>query len=152
MTKFNLTGSDVLVINSKPIQNDFAEGDYATVEFSDDLVSIATGKNQNTIYALNESGNNFEMTLNVLRGSDSDKYLNGLLYKQQQDFVSTTLMTGSITKRLGDGYGKVTFDTYTLRGMVISKVPGTKGNVNGDTDQGKTQYTFKGALAVRGIL
>ena len=96
MTKFNLIGSDVLVINSKPIQNDFAEGDYATVEFSDDLVSIATGKNQNTIYALNESGNNFEMTLNVLRGSDSDKYLNGLLYKQQQDFVATSLMTGSI--------------------------------------------------------
>lgn len=152
MTKFNLTGSDVLVINSKPIQNDFSEGDYATVEFSDDLVTIATGNNQNTIYALNESGNNFEMTLNVLRGSDSDKYLNGLLYKQQQDFVATTLMTGSITKRLGDGYGKVTFDTYTLRGMVISKVPGTKGNVNGDTDQGKTQYAFKGALAVRGIL
>lgn len=152
MTKFNLVGSDVLVINSKPIQNDFGEGDYATVEFSGDLVTIATGKNQNTIYAFNESGNNFEMTLDVLRGSDSDKYLNGLLYKQQQDFVASTLLTGSITKRLGDGYGKITFDIYTLRGMVISKMPGIKGNVNGDTDQGKTTYIFKGALAVRGML
>lgn len=152
MTIFNLTGDDTLVINSKVISNEFAEGDNCTIDFPDELVTLATGKNQNTIYALNESGNNFDLNFSVLRGGDVDKYLNGLLVKQKQDFVGFSLLTGSFTKRLGDGYGKVTFDTYTLRGMAFTKHPGTKGNVNGDTEQGKVEYSLKGALAVRGIL
>lgn len=152
MTLFNLTGDDTLVINTKIISNEFEDGDNCTIEFSDDLVTLTTGKNQNTIYALNESGNNFDLTFSIARGGSVDKYLNGLLVKQKQDFVAFQLLTGSFTKRLGDGYGKITFDTYTLRGMVFTKHPGTKGNVNGDTEQGKVEYVLKGALAVRGIL
>ena len=151
MTAFSLTGDDSFILGAKAIQNDLADGDTVTIEFPDDLVSMVTGKNQNTIYALNESGNNFEVNFSILRGGAIDKYLNGLLVKQQQDFVSTVLLTGSFTKRLGDGYGKVSYDTYTLRGMVFTKKPSTKGNVSGDTEQGKVQYTLRGALAVRGI-
>lgn len=149
---FNLTGDDTLVIENKVINIEFADGDNATIEFGDDLVTLSTGKNRNTIYALNESGNNFELNFSIVRGGSIDKYLNGILVKQKQDFVGFSLLTGSFTKRLGNGYGKITHDTYTLRGMVITKHPSTKGNVNGDTEQGKVEYTLRGALAVRGIL
>lgn len=60
-------------------------------------------------------------------------------------------MEGAFTKRLGDGAGKVHYDTYVLRGMAFTKNTATKGNVSGDAEQGKATYTIKGALAIRGI-
>ena len=146
-----MVGDDTFVINGRPVHPEFAEGDTVTIEFPNDLCTVTTGKDGNTIYAKNEAGSNFDCTFTVMRGGSVDKFLNGLLAQQNDDFVAFATMEGAFTKRLGDGTGKVHYDTYVLRGMVFTKNVATKGNVSGDAEQGKTVYTLKGALAIRGI-
>lgn len=148
----NMVGEDTLVINDYPIHPDFAGGDNVTITFPNELVTLETGKNKNTIYAKNETGSNVEITINVMRGSSADKKLSGLLATQERDFIGFELMNGAFTKRVGNGTGKVTYDTYVLRGLVFTKFPEMKANVSGDAEQGKTSYTLRGALAVRGIM
>lgn len=148
----SLTGDDTLVINNRPIHIEFAEGDTATIDFPNELVSMSTGKNKNTIYAKNEAGNNFDLVFSVMRNGSVDRFLNGLQAQQDDDWAGFVLMDGAFTKRLGDGQGNVSYDTYILEGMVFVKKVPTKGNVNGDTEQGKVQYALRGALATRAIL
>ena len=152
MGLMSLTGDDTLVINNRPIHIEFAEGDTATIDFPNELVSMSTGKNKNTIYAKNEAGNNFDLVFSVMRNGAVDRFLNGLQAQQDDDWAGFVLMDGAFTKRLGDGQGNVSYDTYILEGMIFVKKVSTKGNVSGDTEQGKAQYTLRGALATRAIL
>lgn len=151
MTMFTMTGDDTFILNNKLIHPHFADGDTVTIDFPNELCSMTTGKDKNTIYAVNEAGANVDISFSVMRGGEIDKHLNSLLSNQQRDFIAFPLMTGAFTKRLGDGYGNISYDTYILRGMVFDKYVGAKGNVSSDTEQGKSTYSIKGALAVRGI-
>lgn len=146
-----LVGDDSLVINDYPIHTDFEDGDTCTIDFPNDLFGMSTGKNKNTIYAKNEAGANFSMTFSVAKGGAVDIFLNGLRVQQDTDFVRFTLMNGAFTKVLGDGEGNVKEDQYILKGMMFKKMPGTKGNAAGDTEQGKTTYVIDGAVATRGL-
>jgi hypothetical protein len=146
-----LVGDDSLVINDYPIHTDFQDGDTCTIDFPNDLFSMATGKNKNTIYAKNEAGSNFSMTFSIGIGGKVDKFLNGLRSQQESDFVRFTLMNGAFTKVLGDGEGNVTYNQYILLGMMFKKMPGAKGNSAGDTEQGKVTYVIDGAVATRGL-
>lgn len=148
----NMVGDDTFVINDRPIHPDFAGGDTVTITFPNDMVTIETGKNKNTVYAKNEQGSNFDVNFTVMRGGSVDKFLAGLLSNQERDFVGFQVMNGAFTKRVGDGTGRVTYDTYVLRGMVFTKYPEMKGNVAGDVEQGKSTYILRGAVAVRGIM
>lgn len=87
-----------------------------------------------------------------MRGSGTDKFLNGLMSQQERDTVAFPLMNGAFVKRLGDGAGNVTFDTHTFNGMMFTKNPSVKANTDGDSDQGVVTYTLKAALATRGML
>lgn len=147
----NMTGDDSFIINDRPIHPDFAGGDTVTIDFPNDLVSIETGKNKNTIYAKNETGSNFTCTFNVMRGGAVDKFLNGLRIEQDKDFVLFNLMNGAFTKRIGNGQGRAIYDNYVLLGMAFQKNPPAKGNTSGDVEQGKIQYTLIGSVATRGI-
>lgn len=149
---FNLVGDDTFLINDIPLIIDTANGDVVTISFPNELVTVTTGKNKNTIYAKNESGSQVDIECKVMRGGAADKFLNGLLANQENDFVAFTLMNGAFVKRLGNGQGKVTYDTYTLRGLVFTKKPDVKANTDGDGDQATIPYNLKGALATRGIL
>lgn len=151
MALTNMTGDDSLVINDRPIHPDFAGGDTVTIDFPNDLLSIETGKDGNTVYAKNETGSNFTCTFNIMRGGAVDKFLNGLFIQQNRDFVAFNLMNGAFVKRLGNGEGKITYDNYVLRGMAFQRGINAKGNVAGDVEQGKVQYVLIGAIATRGI-
>lgn len=152
MALTTLTGEDIFIINDRPLILNTANGDIVTIDFPNDLVTLTTGKNQNTIYAKNESGSQVDITCRIMRGSGADKFLNGLMSQQEKDTVAFTLMNGAFVKRLGDGLGKVTFDTYTINGMIFTKKAGVKANTDGDSDQGVVTYTMKAALATRGLL
>ena len=149
MTQFVLTGDDSLIIDNIPVNLDFPNGDTAVIDFQNNLAGMATGKDLNTIFAKDESGNNFRLTLKVLRNSRSDKHLNGKMQTQTEDFPAFVLLAGSFSKRLGDGKGNVSYDGYTLNGMVFEKKVPTKANLNGDTEQGTSAYTLIGAAGNR---
>ena len=147
---YALTGNDVIIINDIPLK-DFANGDLGNLEVPNNLFTMATGKNNNTIFALDESGNNGTLTVRVLMSSADDKRLNGLI-PNSDDFARTVLLSGSVVKQVGDGVGNVSYNTYILTGGMVQKRPNIKTNVNGDTDQAVVEYVIQFALATRSIV
>ena len=147
-----LTGDDVFIIDDNPLILDMTNGDIVTIDFPDELFKLTIGKNGNAIYAKNESGRQSDIVIKITRGSSSDKLLNGKLATQERDFVGFTLMNGAFVKRLGDGNGKITYDTYNLKGMMFTKIPNSKANTEGDGDQVSATYNLKAASVTRGII
>ena len=115
-----LTGNHSIIIDGLPLV-DLANGDVGTLTFPNDITSATTGKNGNSIIAINETGKIAELSIRVLRGSSDDKTLNSKFKTMEADLPSFTLLTGSIVKRIGDGISGVTEDTYALSGGTFSK-------------------------------
>lgn len=141
-TVVSLTGNDTVVINGRVLTN-FGDADNATVTFPNDTANVKTGKNGNAIFAQNQMGLQCETILRMIRGSQDDLFLNGILSTQQQDFAAFVLMVGQFIKRIGDGLGDVANDTYLLAGGVFVKQVEAKSNVEGDTEQSLAIYHLK---------
>ena len=150
MATYALTGDDSIIINDIPLK-DFANNDIGTLDLPNNLFDLATGKNGNTIFALDESGNNATLTVKLLMSSADDKRLNGMT-PQSNGFAQTILATGSVVKQIGDGQGNVSYNTYVLAGGMVQKKPSIKSNVNGDSEQAVIEYVIQFAEANRAIL
>ena len=150
MSIFSLTGDDSIIINDIPL-NDFADGDIGSLSLPNNMFDMQTGKNGNTIFALDESGNNATLTVRVLMSSNDDKRLNGMIPKSN-GFAQSVLATGSVVKQVGDGQGNVSYNTYLLAGGMVQKKPDVKSNVNGDAQQAVVEYIIVFAEANRAIL
>jgi hypothetical protein len=150
MSTVAMSGNDTVLVNNKPIF-DGADGDVAVLTFPNDIANVKTGKNGNSIYGLNESGKQAELKIRVIRGSADDKYLNGLLAGQQLNFAGMVLLTAFLVKKVGDGKGNITSDTYVLSGGIFSKQVEAKSNVEGDSAQSVAEYTLKFSNAPRAI-
>lgn len=147
---YNIVGSDTLTIFDRVI-NDFADGDISTFVFNNDRSGVTTGKNGNTIFALDETGKNSVATLRIMMGSADDSFLQGILTGSDNDFASTILGAGEFVKNVGDGSGNIRRIVWTLGGGMMTKyIPG-KGNVKGDTEQGVSVFTITFAKAIRSI-
>lgn len=150
MTTYCLTGDDIVIINDIPVV-DFADGTIGTLDVPNDLFAMSTGKNGNTIFALDEKGNNATLTLRILMSSGDDKRFNGMI-PESKGFASTVLANGSVVKQVGDGKGNLSYNTYLLRGGMISKKPNMSIDVAGNTDQAVVEYVFQFASADRSIV
>ena len=150
MPSIAMSGNDTLSINNH-VFTSFSDKDVATLTFPNDIAQVKTGKNGNSIYGLNESGRQCELTVRVLRGSSDDKFLNGLYSQQTLNFSGFILMIGALVKKIGDGKGNITSDTYVLSGGIFQKEPEAKINVEGDTDQSIVEWALKFANAPRAI-
>jgi hypothetical protein len=139
MSQVSLTGNDTVIINGI-ILNSFAEGDSASFTFPNKLVEAKVGKNGNSIFAFNASGQICEATLRVIRGSIDDKLFNSLQKTYLNDPAAFVLLTGEFIKRAGDGQGNVTNDSYSFAGGVLPNLPETKENVAGETEQAVTVW------------
>ena len=139
-----------MIINDIPL-NDFADGDIGSLSLPNNMFDMQTGKNGNTIFALDESGNNATLTVRVLMSSNDDKRLNGMIPKSK-GFAQSVLATGSVVKQVGDGQGNVSYNTYLLAGGMVQKKPDVKSNVNGDAQQAVVEYIIVFAEANRAIL
>jgi hypothetical protein len=149
MAIYALTGDDQIIINQVPL-NDFPDGDIGTLSIQNTIAEMTTGKDANTIFALNEAGKNAVLTVRVLMGSSDDKRLNGLI-PQTSRFASYSLVEGSIIKQIGDGAGNISYNTYMLSGGMVNKLPDVRINVNGDGQQAVVEYQIIFALASRAI-
>ena len=143
MANISLTGKDTVKINDR-VLNDMADGDVITITLPNDLVTVKTGKDGNSIYALNETGRQADVSIRIIRGSADDKFLSQLLATQKQDLPSFSLMTLDFAKRIGDGAGGITSDVNTLTGGVFTKaIPDSKENVEGDVETAIAIYNLK---------
>lgn len=150
MSGVSLTGSDTAIINNRVI-SDLADGDCVNLDFPNELAQLKTGKNGNVIYANNETGQEANVTLRILRGSSDDRFLNNLMAIQKQNFAGFVLLSGEFVKKIGDGEGAVRNDTYILSGGIFLKQINAKNNVEGDTGQSVSIYELKFAKAPRVI-
>lgn len=150
MPTVSMSGADTLTINGR-VFADFADGDVAVLTFPNDIANVKTGKNGNSVYGLNESGKNAELKIKVIRASADDKFLNGVLAQQQNNFAGFPLMIGQFVKKIGDGQGNISSDTYVCSGGVFTKQVEAKSNVEGDTEQSTSTYTVKFSNAPRAI-
>lgn len=142
MSTIALSGSDSIIINNR-IFADLADGNVAELTFPNDIATVKTGKDGNSIYGLNETGKQSELKLRLIRGSSDDKFLNGLLANQQLNFAGFPLMVGQFIKKIGDGTGNIKSDTYIMSGGVFTKQVEAKSNVEGESEQSVSIYTLK---------
>lgn len=150
MASVAMSGNDVITINNTVLA-DLADGDCVMLDFPNEIASVKTGKNGNSIYGLNESGKQATLRLRVIRGSADDKFLNSLLTQQNANFAGTVLVIGEFVKLIGDGKGNITNDTYITSGGVFAKqVPG-KSNVEGDSAQSVAEYEIRFSNAPRAL-
>jgi hypothetical protein len=131
---YALTGNDAVVIDSR-VFNDFAEGDTVVIDYANNVSELKKGKNGNAIFSANAQGEVATATLRIIAGSADDKYLNSRLAEYRNDPASFVLMNGEFTKRVGDGAGNILSIIHSLEGGMIQKVPVTKENIEGDTEQ-----------------
>lgn len=150
MASVAMSGSDTITINNHIFDN-LTTGNCVELTFPSDIAQVKTGKNGNSIYGLNETGRQCEVKIHVLRASDDDKFLNGLLAQQQNNFAGFPLMIGQFIKKIGDGQGNITSDTYVMSGGVFTKQVEGKTNTEGETDQSIAMYTIKFSNSPRAI-
>lgn len=150
MSSVALSGNDTITINGR-ILNDLADGTVVELTYPNDIASVKTGKNGNTIYGLNETGKNAETKIRLIRGSADDKFMNGLLTQQQSNFAGWPLMIGQFIKKLGDGQGNITSDIYVLSGGIFNKQVEGQSNVEGDVTQSVSIYMVKWSNSPRAL-
>lgn len=148
MSAIAMSGNDAITINNT-VLTDLADGDCVTLTFPSEIATVKTGKNGNTIYGQNQTGNNAECKLRVIRGSADDKFLNALELQQQANFQGNVNLIGTFVKTIGDGQGNISNDTYILAGGVFQKLNEAKTNVEGDATQSVAEYMIKFASAQR---
>lgn len=137
-----LSGQDTIIINNQ-VFTGLADGNCVELSFPNEIANVKTGKNGNSIYGFNESGKQCEVKMRLVRGCADDQFLNNLLSQQQANFSGTVLMIGQFIKKLGDGAGNISSDTYILSGGVFSKQVEAKMNTDGDVDQSVSMYSMK---------
>lgn len=150
MSEVAITGNDTAIVNDRVIAGG-ADGNVFELEFPDDVMTVKVGKNGNALFAVNENGKRADVTVRLVRGSADDKYFNGLLQQQLANPAGFILMDGEFIKKVGDGKGNVSSDTYVMSGGVFSKATGGKNNVEGDTEASVSVYHLKFAKAIRAI-
>lgn len=150
MPTISASGQDTVVIAGR-VLSDVADGDYFTFTYNNELATVKRGKGGNIILASNSMGLVAEAQARVIRGSADDKFLNTLLTQQTLDFASFPLMTGQFVKRVGDGKGNVTNDTYKAEAGIFNHQVDAKSNAEGDTDQSVSVYRFTFGTGLRAI-
>lgn len=150
MATVAMSGSDTINLLDR-VFTDLADGDCVELTFDNDIASVKTGKNGNSIYSLNETGKQAGVKMRVIRGSADDKFLNNLIVQQNANFAGFPLMYGQFIKKIGDGKGNISSDTYVLSGGVFTKQVEGKMNVEGESEQSVSIYTLKFSNAPRAI-
>lgn len=130
----SLTGNDTTKLDGR-IFAGLADGDAVMIDIPNNLVEAETGKDGNTMFSKNASGENATVTIRLLIGSADDKYMNSRLAEYKNNSPGFRLFQGEFVKRVGDGQGNISNVIYTLAGGIIQKYPAAKDNQAGDNEQ-----------------
>lgn len=150
MGTFSLLGNDTIKIGER-IMSDFSSGEVAKVSYPTELATVKTGKNGNTIYVQNAAGFQASLELRLIRGSADDKFMQSLLTLYRTNPVGFVLQNAELAKKIGDGAGNASTDTYILTGGIPTKQVEVVSNTEGDTEQAISLYTFVFAVSDRAI-
>lgn len=150
MATIALTGNDDIIFNNIPLTQ-FAGGTVGQLEVPNELTAYESGKNGVTVIALNTSGLQSTLTLNLLMGGTDDRRLNGLI-PDLANFETSVTNDCTIVKKIGDGQGNVRYIKYILSGGMVSSIPQVNSQVDGNTEQAQAQYKVHFANTARAIM
>jgi hypothetical protein len=150
MGTLSLLGSDTIKIGDR-ILSDFGSGEVAKISYATELATVKTGKNGNTIFVKNASGFQASLEVRVIRGSADDKALQTFLTSYRSNPTAYSVQNAELSKKIGDGLGIVSSDTYVLTGGIPTKQVEVVVNTEGDSEQGISVYTWVFATSDRAI-
>jgi hypothetical protein len=150
MGTLSLLGSDTIKIGDR-ILSDFGSGEVAKISYATELATVKTGKNGNTIFVQNASGFQASLEVRVIRGSADDKALQTFLTSYRSNPTAYSVQNAELSKKIGDGLGIVSSDTYVLTGGIPTKQVEVVVNTEGDSEQGISVYTWVFATSDRAI-
>lgn len=145
-----LTGKDTIQLNGR-ILTEFADQKVAELTYPNDLATMKTGKNGNTIYAFNSTGRQCDVTLRLVRGGADDQFLNALLLSFVGNPAGFTLMVGEFIKNIGDGLGNIKTDSYILSGGTFKKQTDVFESTEADIEQAVAVYHLMFSNSPRSI-
>lgn len=140
------TANDVIVCtdhNGDWVLSDFADGTVAELAAPNELSSMTTGYNGNSLGAHNEPGRQRELTLRIVKGSGDDKRLNANynLWKNRDLRFKPLSMT--FTKNVAHEDGSVTNDKVSCYFGLPGAQPTQASDMNGSTDQVVSVYSIR---------
>jgi hypothetical protein len=138
-----LSGGDTLTLNDKTI-TDIANGDYAVIDFPNNISSTTIGKNNNILKKQMANGKLCRLTIRLTRGSVDDIFLQDLFDLQQRDFAAFNLLEGQAVKRIGDGEGNITRDIYDFSAMDFEKIPNSVSSTEENVEELITIWQLSG--------
>ncbi len=150
MSVVAMSGNDTVIIDNRNI-TDLADENAIELTFESDIAQVKTGKNGNSIYGLNTTGLQAALKMRIVRGSADDIYFNNKLSQQNANFAGFALMQGQFIKKIGDGAGNITNDSYILSGGIFTKQVEGLSNVSGESTQSVSVYAMKFSNAPRAL-
>ena len=140
------TGIDSICLEDymgKWILTDLADGTVAELTAPNELSTITTGYNGNSLGSHNEPGRQRELTIRLVKGSSDDKRLNKNynLWKDRSDtFIP---LTGYFTKLVKNSAGANTLDTVECYFGLPTGQPTQSSVMDGNTEQVVSIYTIR---------
>lgn len=146
------TGQDTIILEDylgKWVLTDFGKGTVAELTAPNDLSTVDTGYNGNSLGSHNESGRQRELTIRLIKGSSDDKRLNRNydLWKDRSD--SFVPLKAYFTKLVKNSYGANTYDTVECYFGLPSGQPSQSSVMDGNTDQVESVYVIRFANSKR---
>lgn len=140
------TAQDILVCKDYSgdwILSDLADGTVAELSAPNELSTVTTGYNGNSLGSHNEPGRQRECTLRVVKGSNDDKRLNKNynLWKNRDNRFRPFDMT--FTKNVAHADGSVTHDTVECFFGFPSGQPVQMQDTAGNTEQVVSVYMLR---------
>lgn len=140
------TSKDVIVCEDYSgdwILSDFADGTVAELAAPNELSTITTGYNGNSLGSHNEPGRQRELTLRLVKGSNDDKRLNKAYNMWKNRDMRFRPLKMSFTKNVAHGDGSITVDTVECYFGLPTGQPGQIQDTAGNTEQVISIYSIR---------
>ena len=140
------TSKDILVCEDYEgsfILSDFADGTVAELAAPNELSTITTGYNGNSLGSHNEPGRQRELTLRLVKGSSDDKRINKNYNMWKNRDLRFKPLKMTFTKNVAHGDGSVTKDTVECFFGLPTGQPGQMQDTAGNTEQVISIYSIR---------
>ena len=140
------TSKDIIVVEDYSgdwILSDFADGTVAELTAPNELSTITTGYNGNSLGSHNEPGRQRELSLRLVKGSNDDKRLNKAYNMWKNRDLRFRPLKMSFTKNVAHTDGSVTVDTVECFFGLPTGQPSQMQDTAGNTEQVISIYTIR---------
>lgn len=135
------TSNDIIEVDGE-IVTTLGDGDTTNISYPNEIMSMKTGKNGNTVAAHNEMGREADLSIRVLKGGYDDKRFNSKLIAWANRSDDFEPMKATFTKVIHTDTGIVNEVTSLKFGIPVKRIE-SRENVEGDSEQCFSTYIIR---------